>query len=772
MPATAFHLSVVPMSRSTGKSSVAKAAYITGGKLADERTGKLHDYTRRGGVEAVLHAQLKDAPEWSRDVAQAWNAVEAVESRRNSQTAKVIDGLAFPHGIDAEARRRMLTDFTREEFGRKGFIWTASIHTPDKDGDERNYHAHVMWNERPLTAEGFAKTKDRSATAFETREAALVAMRERWAALSAKQLERAGLPLEAERWRQGHLTLQAQAELARARGDIEFAEECANREPTKHLGRATVALERKGIPTERGDAWEATEARNDQRRALRQQGAALEREETRLAAKERRRAAYAEQHEQAAPQTVRLYRGVGANVWPAREGEAVFFSTNIERARGFGTLHFVDVTPAEFAQMKCPHSKRILEAEPIAKDDYRIDDAAILNRLRLLETSQPAPDMRSHRAAKLAGLEDVQTLRGLWRSADTAQTFLKAAQAEGFRVARVTERDADQSKADAEATASRNAGRRAPHYDAGDLIAYNRQGYGLRLDGATLDDDKAHDRMTQAAAQPLPSLAEVRQAVLNDWKAQQAAYRRETRAEQLGDRAHVQAIRLQWRSAESPQAFIKGLHEQDYTVARVSQQCALQSQVDAVAAEQLPAKERPPVYRQGELLAITRHGQTFRLDGATLADARAPERLTQTAQTPLPTFQQARRAIEQGKADRQAERDTRAQAAPQSRARAPQGKALGMARAALSGLVEFLFGWLADRKTPRRSVFTTPRRNLATEAREASKRADKSLAGAKDIEANYGHRLLQLDPEIQDSLRRAREAEQRKRRDDERDRER
>ncbi len=660
------------MSRSTGKSSVAKAAYITGGKLADERTGKLHDYTRRGGVETVLHAQLKDAPEWSRDVAQAWNAVEAAETRKNSQTAKVIDGLAFPHGIDAEARKRMLTDFMREQFGRKGLLWTASIHAPDKDGDQRNYHAHVMWSERPLTAQGFAKNKDRSATAFETREAALVAMRERWAALSAKQLERAGLPLEAERWRHGHLTLQEQEQLARARGDMEFAERVADREPTKHLGRATVALERKGIATERGDAWEATETRNDARQALRQQDAALRREETRLAAKEER----ATEHQ------------------------------------------------------------------------------------------------RSQRAAKLAGLEDVQTLRGLWRSADTAQTFLKAAQAEGFRVARVTGRDADQSKADAEATASRNAGRRAPHYDAGDLIAYNRQGYGLRLDGATLDDDKAHDRMAQATAQPLPSLAEVRQAVLEDWKAQQAAYRRETRAEQLGDRAHVQAIRLQWRSADSPQAFIKGLHEQGYTVARVSQQCALQSQVDAVAAEKLPAKERPPVYRQGELLAMTQHGQTLRLDGATLADARAPERLTQTAQTPLPTFQQARRAIEQGKADRQAERDTRAKAAPQSRARAPQGKALGMARAAFSGLVEFLFGWLADRKTPRRSVSTTPRRNLATEAREASKRADKSLAGAKDIEANYGHRLLQLDPEIQDSLRRAREAEQRRRDDDERERER
>lgn len=539
MPATAFHLSVVPMSRSTGKSSVAKAAYITGGKLADERTGKLHDYTRRGGVEAVLHAQLKDAPEWSRDVAQAWNAVEAAETRKNSQTAKVIDGLAFPHGIDAEARQRMLTDFMREQFGRKGLLWTASIHAPDKDGDQRNYHAHVMWSERPLTAAGFAKTKDREGTSFATREAALVAMRERWAALSAKQLERAGLPLEAERWRHAHLKLPEQEQLARARGDLDFAAELADREPTKHLGRATVALERKGIPTERGDAWEATEARNDQRRALRQQGAALEREEIRLAAKDERATEY---HE--------------------RQG---------------------------------------------------------------VVTEQ----QRATQAAKLGGLADVQTLRDLWHSADNAAAFLTASQAQGFTVARVTAQDARQSRADAEATAGRDPSRSAPVYSKAELVAYNAQGFGFRLDGATLDDAKATERMEKAAGMKLPTLNEARQAVID------------------------------------------------------------------------------------------------------------------------------------AQPDRQAE--------PAAR---PVRNMASLARAAIGGLVEFLFGWLADRKPQQRGKPLAPRRNLATEAREASKRADKSLAGAQDIEANYGHRLLQLDPEIQDSLRRAREAEQKKRRDDERDRDR
>ena len=539
MPATAFHLSVVPMSRSTGKSSVAKAAYITGGKLADERTGKLHDYTRRGGVEAVLHAQLKDAPEWSRDVAQAWNAVEAAETRKNSQTAKVIDGLAFPHGIDAEARQRMLTDFMREQFGRKGLLWTASIHAPDKDGDQRNYHAHVMWSERPLTAAGFAKTKDRDGTSFATREAALVAMRERWAALSAKQLERAGLPLEAARWKEAHRTLPEQEQLARARGDLEFAAELADREPTKHLGSATVALERKGIHTERGDAHEAILDRNDARRSVRQQVAALAREESRLATKDERATEY---HERQAAAT---------------------------------------------------------------------------------------EQRRTAQAAKLGGLADVQTLRDLWHSADSAASFLTASQAQGFTVARVTAQDARDSRADAEATAGRDPSRSAPVYSKAELVAYNAQGFGFRLDGATLDDAKATERMEQAAGMKLPTLNEARQAVID------------------------------------------------------------------------------------------------------------------------------------AQPDRQAEP-----------AAQPKRNMASLARAAIGGLVEFLFGWLADRKPQQRGKPLAPSRNLATEAREASKRADKSLAGAQDIAANYGHRLLQLDPEIQDSLRRAREARQRDRDDDERERER
>lgn len=535
MPAVAFHLSVTPISRSSGKSAVAKAAYLTGDKLRDERTDKLHDYTRRGGVEAVLHAQLKDAPEWSRDIAQAWNAVEAVENRKNSTTAKAIDGLAFPHELTAEERLRVLVDWTREQLGRRGYLWTAAIHEPDKAGDARNHHAHVMWSERPLTPDGFAPNKALAAVNRAAAKEQLADMRERWAALTGRMLERKGLPIEAARWREGHKTIEQQRAAAIERGDTAYAERLAEREPTKHLGVATMAMERKGMATERGDAHRALEAENALRQAVARQRAGLDREITRLDAKDARAATHQEQQAE------------------VREQE------------------------------------------------------------------------RGALAAKLAGLEDVQTLRGLWQSADNAAAFLAGTQAQGYTVARVTERDARMSRGEAQTLASGDPSRTPPIYRAGELVAYNAQGFGFRLNGATLDDAQAPRRLDTAANVRLPTLADARQSVIE----------------------------------KQP--------------------------------EQTPTTKR---------------------------------------------------------------------------------NLGGLARAAINGLVEFLFGWVTRKTEPQRRRPAAPQPSQARRVAEASKRADKSLGGARDLEANHGGRLLQLDPEIQDALRRARESKERDDRDDERGRER
>ena len=277
MAAIGFHFHANAVSRSAGRSSVKSAAYITREKLHDERLDKTFDFSRKAGVEYVRHAAPKDAPEWAQDIGQAWNKVEEVENRKNSTQAREFVA-AFPHQIDAQQRKFILDDFMREELTRKHFLATAGIHAPDREGDERNYHAHIMFSERPLDADGFAKNKDRRFTSFETREEALESVKIKWAELGARQLEKAGFEVEAERWRHGYKTLPVQAELAKARGDFAYVEDC-DREATKHIGVAAVAMERKGEPTERGELHRETEARNEQRQQIKEELASLDRQE-------------------------------------------------------------------------------------------------------------------------------------------------------------------------------------------------------------------------------------------------------------------------------------------------------------------------------------------------------------------------------------------------------------------------------------------------------------------------------------------------------------
>src|SRR3546814_18167291 len=73
-----FHLAVKAIGRSAGRSATAAAAYRAGVEITDERTGLVHDYTRKQGVE---HSELMlptDAPEWAADRARIRSAERRV----------------------------------------------------------------------------------------------------------------------------------------------------------------------------------------------------------------------------------------------------------------------------------------------------------------------------------------------------------------------------------------------------------------------------------------------------------------------------------------------------------------------------------------------------------------------------------------------------------------------------------------------------------------------------------------------------------------------
>ena len=96
-----YRLSSKIIKRSAGQSAVAAAAYRSGLIITDERTGVRHDYSRKSGV---IHSGIlapANTPEWMHDRAKLWNAVEAIETRKNSQLSREIQ-LSLPHELTPE----------------------------------------------------------------------------------------------------------------------------------------------------------------------------------------------------------------------------------------------------------------------------------------------------------------------------------------------------------------------------------------------------------------------------------------------------------------------------------------------------------------------------------------------------------------------------------------------------------------------------------------------------------------------------------------------
>ena len=238
-----YHFTSKVVSRSKGQSAVHTAAYNAREQLHDERHDRdTKDYGYKGKTEFSGIFAPKDAPAWVHDREQLWNRAEAAENRKDSQTARSVE-FALPRELDAEQRRRLVTDFVRETFSRPGMVADVNIHAPHRGNDDRNYHVHCLLTMRRLDGENFAAKKE---TQWNNKED-YAQWREKWAHMGARALERAGHQQEADRFQHGHKNLAGQQEAALARGDTAWAEHC-DREAQIHKGAAVSAMEQKQDP--------------------------------------------------------------------------------------------------------------------------------------------------------------------------------------------------------------------------------------------------------------------------------------------------------------------------------------------------------------------------------------------------------------------------------------------------------------------------------------------------------------------------------------------
>ena len=146
------------VSRGSGRSATATAAYRTAEKITDMRTGEVHDYRRRGGVDHVSMHLPMGAPSMTTD--QLWNKVEASEKRKNSTVARELV-VALPNELNQEQRRDLADLIAGHLVERYHVAAQVAVHLPDSEGDQRNHHAHILFTTRQMDANGDLSGKTR-----------------------------------------------------------------------------------------------------------------------------------------------------------------------------------------------------------------------------------------------------------------------------------------------------------------------------------------------------------------------------------------------------------------------------------------------------------------------------------------------------------------------------------------------------------------------------------------------------------------------------------
>ncbi len=225
------------ITRSRGQSAVTAAAYRCGGKLKDERVDRTLDYRRKGGVLDARMLAPADAS-WALDTAILWNQAESAEVRCNARTARELI-VALPAELPQAAQIDLAHAIGQDLVDRYRVAVLVAVHAPDKAGDDRNIHAHLMMTTREVRADGLGP-KTRVLDDKVTGPAEAERMRERVASRINAALGRAGIPTTVD-----PRPLTVQAEEAAERGDMDAVVRLT-RTPTRHQGVSATAAARKG----------------------------------------------------------------------------------------------------------------------------------------------------------------------------------------------------------------------------------------------------------------------------------------------------------------------------------------------------------------------------------------------------------------------------------------------------------------------------------------------------------------------------------------------
>jgi hypothetical protein len=164
-----------------------------------------------------------------------WGKLEDVERADGRVQCRLV--MEMPHELTARQRHEILQGFAKV-LGDRGLPHYAVLHQPDEGSDDRNYHAHLVYSDRPAKRleDGSWDFEQRETRQLKDREARggiwVRQLRHDFARLSNKVLESAGVEKRLD--------------------PRSYRDAGVEKTPEKHLGSTLSALERQGYVSREG----------------------------------------------------------------------------------------------------------------------------------------------------------------------------------------------------------------------------------------------------------------------------------------------------------------------------------------------------------------------------------------------------------------------------------------------------------------------------------------------------------------------------------------
>ncbi len=424
-----YRCEVKRVSRITGRSAVAAAAYRAAERIRDERgnegAGKVHDYRRRApGVAYRETMAPKGAPEWATQRGKLWNEAERAERRKDANTARELIG-SLPHELDDVGRIEATRGAAAEIIDRFGVAVDIAIHRPARQGDQRNHHAHLLFTTRRMDREGFT-VKTRELDDRTTGPIEINAIREIWERQMNLALEQAG-------------KLERVSRLSNAAQGIE-------REPQPKLGETFTALGRQGLQPRTVPTWREVAKRRaltkDEHRPQAEQRHRLERQA--LAQRYAERVQQAGQQKEAADHAA--MQANAARVMQMREAEQAKASPKVSPMRANMAAQADRKRSAKVEAEKQDAIKRALDAATQQKargqGPAHIADALMRDTSEAQRGQQDAQQQAKEEARKV----EEERQRAAEVSAARAWEQRRQVELRKQRVARDTEQSKDSGR--------------------------------------------------------------------------------------------------------------------------------------------------------------------------------------------------------------------------------------------------------------------------------------------------------------------------------------